>query len=553
MGASVRRTLVAVLFLASTARASPVSPLTLWELVERADLIVLADVEGVDRLGPGAGGEDWNTQQARLRVVERWKGEGPPELTVGFPGNLTCPAPPRFDHGRRVLAFLGREHEEWAIVGLASGTRYPPTPDQVTAYRTAVGEAVGLQDPRRSRPTSTAERRAWQLRRVATPATRWDGLSGLRLPPTAWTDEERAVLARALVEDPPVDETLRTLLRALQPSPDPAVTTAAVSAFDAVLKLPRVPGWADEVLDLLRVRLAGDGPPKAPVDPIQTFAVVSTAQPAARPARDQNRIRADWVDLKEHLRLAPQPLRRASGVADAAAGASCDSLLEAAEVPGRREVLEPVSMLRVARSCAVTPQAVTSWFPRHQLKMVMEVARSADPDRVERVVGPRRCEVGAVLWSFHEPVLTDRTEGEAYRVVWRPSFAPPVVFRVERAAGGARAVLKRDRMRGEALSGRYDVMVREVSDADFDAVRRAAEAAECWRPAHSCRAELSVEPGRVTVDGDSWLLEGARTGEHWSVDVDDPRSGPFLDVAMAVVRAGHGEPWLTRPPAPATE
>jgi hypothetical protein len=164
---------------------------------------------------------------------------------------------------------------------------------------------------------------------------------------------------------------------------------------------------------------------------------------------------------------------------------------------------------------------------------------------VERVVGPRRCELGAVLWSFREPVLVDWTEGEAYRVVWRPAFAPPLVVRVARSGGAATAVLKRDKARGEALSGKVDLVVRSVSDADFNAIRRAAEAADCWKPGHTCRAELSVEPGAATVDGGSWLLEGVRSGEHWSVDVDDPRPGPFLDVAMAVVRAGRGESWLT--------
>lgn len=549
MGASVRRALFVVLvLLAPAARSSPLSPLTLWDLVERSELIVLADVEAVARRGPGTADGDWYSHQARVRVVERWKGQGPAQLTVAFPGNLACPAPPVFEAGRRVLAFLTQEREETVSVGLASGTRYP-TPEQVNAYRVAVSEAVGLQDPGRSRPPSIADRRAWQLRRVAQPATRADGLSGLRMSGTALTEEERQVLARAFVEDPPVDEALRTMLRALQSSPDAAVTGAAVSAFDAVLRSPRVPSWSEEVLDLVRVRLGGDGPPKAPVDPLQTFAVVSTARTEPRPGITQEQIRAEWLELKQRFRLDPRPLPRASTVASG--GAPCDPLLEVGENAGRRDPLEPVSMLRVARSCAVAPGAVTSWFPKHQLKVVMDARRAADPDRVERVVGPRRCEVGAVLWSFREPVLTDRTGGEIYRVVWRPSLAPPVVFRVERTTGPATAVLKRERIRGEALSGRFDAVVREVSEGDFNAIRRAAEAAECWRPGHTCRAELSVEPGAVTVDGDSWLLEGARGGEHWSVDVDAPRSGPFLDVAMAVVRAGHGESWLTR--ATATE
>jgi hypothetical protein len=533
----VRLALLAVLVgIVPVARPSPLQPLTLWELVERSDLIVLADVEGVDRLALAAGAGDWSSAQARLRVAERWKGDGPAELTVPFPGNLACPAPPAFTPGRRVLAFLAREQGALVNVGLASGTRYPRTPEAVDAYRTAVREAIALQDPWPSRPSSASQRRAWQLRLISHASTRADGLPLLLQPEAVWTDEERQVLARAFVEAPPVDDALPAMLRALEPTPDPAVTTAAVSAFDTALRAPRVPPWAEEALERVRERLGSEGPPKAPLDPLQPYVPRWDNGAGLVPDRA---VRVAWQQVKERFHLQPQAI-----AASASSAPSCDPLIDVAVAAGRRDAFEPISLLRVARSCAVAPEAVTSWFPRHQLKMVMESVRAVDSEHVERVVGPRRCELGAVLWSFREPVLVDWPEGEAYRIVRRPASGPPIVVRVARVGGTASAVLKRDKVHGEALSGKYETLVRPVSDADFEAIRRTAEAAECWKPRHSCRAELSADPGLASGEGGSWLLEGARKGEHWSVDVDDPRPGPFLDAAMAVVRAGHGESWL---------
>jgi hypothetical protein len=529
----LRRTLFAALLIVTPiVHAASITPLTLWELIDRSELIVLADVQGVERLGPGEGAGDWNSHRARLKVVERWKGEGGPELTLAFPGNLACPAPPLFDSNRRVLAFLAHDGNELVTVGLASGTRYPRGPEEVSAYRAAVSEALGLQDPGRGRPTSAAQRRAWDLRRIVQPVTRSDGLAGLRGSTATLSDEERRTLAAAFVAAPPQDDALPWMLRALRPPTDAAVTDAAVSALDAVLRSPRIPSWSEEALELVRERLGEEGPPKAPVDPLQGSSVVFMARRDGSQVTAPGRIRDQWVQLKERFRLAPAPLPsvpRSDG-----ARATCEPLLEVAENPGRREALEPVSMLRVARSCAVAPQAVTSWFPRHQLKVVMETARASDAEHVERVVGPRRCELGAVLWSYREPVLVNWADGEAYRVVWRPSFGPPVVFRVLRTAGQTTAVLA-DRIRGEALSGRFEAVVRPVNDADFGpfAGPRTPRVLAAW-------AHLPGGPerrsGGVSADGNSWLLE-ARNGEHWSVDVDDPRSGPFLDVAMAVVRA----------------
>src|SRR5262249_51077779 len=207
-----------------------------------------------------------------------------------------------------------------------------------------------------------------------------------------------------------------------------------------------------------RVGRGGRRPPRAPVDALQPCGphwAGSAGLVRERAARSA------WQQLKERFRLEPRPLARPT----ATRGPSCDPLLDVPAIPGRRDAFEPISLLRVARSCAVAPDAVTSWFPRHQLKVVMESTRATDPEHVERVGGPRRCELGTVLWSCHEPVLVDWPEGEAYRVVRRPASGPPVVIRVARMGGSASAVLKRDKARGEVLTGRFESVVRPVSDA----------------------------------------------------------------------------------------
>jgi hypothetical protein len=107
--------------------------------------------------------------------------------------------------------------------------------------------------------------------------------------------------------------------------------------------------------------------------------------------------------------------------------------------------------------------------------------------------------------------------------------------------------LKRDVSKGSDLTGEFTKVVREITASDFSAIRAAAAHAGCWASDHTCHAELRIEqlPGGaavwVAVDGDSWLLEGARAAEHWGVTVDSPVASPFLEVCAAIVKAPHAE------------
>ena len=306
--------------------AYPISPVTLWDLVERSELIVLADVERVAPL-PALpdGGRAWNSSVARLRLVETWKGRADAVVEVDYPANMICPAPPVYDPGHRVLAFLAPEEGRWDTVGLSYGTRYPEGAADVDALRAAVQEALVLQDPARPQPLPASSKRQWQLRLVAHDATRWDGLYGL-LPaaderharydqrgPGAekLSSKEQAAMARAFVSAPPVDGTLPLMLRALRENTDREVTEAAISAFDAALKARHFPWWAEETLPLIRDRL-GKGRPLPAGDPLeQTFKDTATANWKAHARTVEEGVQREWFELKRELKLDPRPLPHA--------------------------------------------------------------------------------------------------------------------------------------------------------------------------------------------------------------------------------------------------
>ena len=223
------------------AGAYPIPPVTLWHLIEQADIVVLARVVRIDEP------EEQPTENEReqavgdgdvavLRVLETWKGEEPGEIRVNFSRGVICPAPPRYEVGEIVLAFLergethtrrwaeanaqreeerlrmtpeekaaeeaawretGREpptvEEEaqwkaegddlfrrfsawamgrWLTIAESYGTLYPAEEDQ-PVFRDLVRQAVRLQAAGKVEP---ADRREWLISAAERRATRWQGL-----------------------------------------------------------------------------------------------------------------------------------------------------------------------------------------------------------------------------------------------------------------------------------------------------------------------------------------------------------------------------------------
>ncbi|AGC47705.1 hypothetical protein MYSTI_06432 [Myxococcus stipitatus DSM 14675] len=267
------------------AQAYPISPETLWSLTLEAEWVVWADVEDVRGLSKEEQAEvkrgDWETGAVtRLRIREAWKGAGRPGEQVDvhwFPS--MCPAPPSYEEGHVVVAFLTRRAGKWRTVALSYGTRYPASPDDTEAYRRAVTLAKSAQDQWTQarivgrRTDLEAARVDWHVRVSTHPATRWDGLYGL-VPdsdaarsfydrnarnPAQLTRPQLETLAHGFVEQPPLDHALPMMLTALRGHVDTQVDLSAARALETVFSQGEPKGWVIHAFDLLRER-QGEAP-----------------------------------------------------------------------------------------------------------------------------------------------------------------------------------------------------------------------------------------------------------------------------------------------------
>jgi hypothetical protein len=272
---------------ASLADAYPIAPVTLWELTEQAELVVLARVTAVESPRREKGARSLDSDTARLQIVEVWKGSASGEVSVAFTRGMICPAPPRYVVGETVLAFLepgtnflaslgedvpaeevrkltDRFKDRWLTVGLSYGTLYPEADDR-PFLRDLVEEALVLQgEPR----VSEARRRAWHVRAASRRVTRWQGLYALdreadevhsfydrrkssRSAPT--TDERREVM-RGFIQEPSDDHTLVMALSFVGRQPEPEFDRAVLGQVERLLAEPDVPYWLGDALARLAER-----------------------------------------------------------------------------------------------------------------------------------------------------------------------------------------------------------------------------------------------------------------------------------------------------------
>ena len=264
----------------SPARGYPISPQPLWKLVEGATVIVLAEVTAVeepqvpevsDEEAEALDDDEWEEpppHRASLRVIEVWKGEAGGELIVPFEGFWICPAPPRYEQGKRVLAFLALDDAgELQTVGLSYGTLYP-NDDARDDFRAMVKSAIRLQaEP----PVSPVDRQAWSVEAAARRGTRWHGLYELdpegdevhsfydrsaEPPPKrgALTAPQLQRLAASFVAAPSSDQTAVMMLQVLAGWRSEALDHAAVSVVEALLAEEEPAWWLRELLALVLVR-----------------------------------------------------------------------------------------------------------------------------------------------------------------------------------------------------------------------------------------------------------------------------------------------------------
>jgi len=249
------------------------APQPLWTVTADAELIVLAEVQGVEPLEKDE--NNWHSAIARLKVLETLKGPELPTVKVLFPANLTWTAPPRYAEGETVFAFLVKEQASWRTVSLSYGTVYP-SGDELEDVRTMILAAVESQSPPLDGQQIQLRRREWLVQAAALPATRWHGLyqlvpnpgdispfysgsGGFGSPPLS--RDHQALLAEALVSAPKMDSTFSMMLRLLGQYEDPRLDLLALETLEGLLALEKPPWWSRDLLWVVLARF-GDGEPK---------------------------------------------------------------------------------------------------------------------------------------------------------------------------------------------------------------------------------------------------------------------------------------------------
>lgn len=235
---------------AAPAYAYPISPVTLWSLVERADTVVVGVVTRVEHQLSAPSPKvplPLTYDRAHIEAHNTLKGEHRPQLQVRYFGNMACPAPPRYLEGELVLAFLARTGHgpELRTVGLSYGSLYPHF-DELEAWEQVIREAVRVQS---AGPVLPERRRRWLIKVAAQGPTRWHGAYELA-PSADWkhraydrdqrdvsrlSDLDKAHLAAGLVKAPSLDRNFAGLLGLLRDHEDDRLDRVAVAAVDAII------------------------------------------------------------------------------------------------------------------------------------------------------------------------------------------------------------------------------------------------------------------------------------------------------------------------------
>jgi hypothetical protein len=156
--------------------AYPIPPQTLRMLTNDSELIVVARVEDVTQLEKRYDKYDWYTAMARLEVISVLKGVAQNRyINVPYPANLACPAPPHYEVGETVLAFLAPSESgsDYITVGLSYGSKNLDA-NEIGIYSARVHELVEIEkqtDP----DTCLLQLVEWLVLCAEHPATRWEG------------------------------------------------------------------------------------------------------------------------------------------------------------------------------------------------------------------------------------------------------------------------------------------------------------------------------------------------------------------------------------------
>src|SRR5215475_6813456 len=158
--------------------AFPIDPQTLRMLTNESELIVSARVEKITLIKCEDG---FNTGIARLNILSILKGaEESQSVDVYYEPDMVCPAPPHYEEGATVLAFLTRSQDSpgYFTVGLSYGAKSLNNRG-IEVYSARIRELIEIEE--RTDPNARRERLVeWLVRCAEEPATRWEGAYDLR-------------------------------------------------------------------------------------------------------------------------------------------------------------------------------------------------------------------------------------------------------------------------------------------------------------------------------------------------------------------------------------
>lgn len=284
------------LIISVAAFAYPIPPQSVRELAESSELVVVARVRGV-RSKPLSDDVFAPDSVATLDVEETWKGAAVSTLEVAFSSSTSCPAPPRYETGRRVVAFLLRSKGTWETTGLSYGTKYADN-SELEALRHEVAAVVAAQ-----RGGSLAP---WEDRLVhafANPETRSDVLVSMQADEKGTRELRDAVLLqfeRLFIERPSFDSAVPRVLWLFKTRPSKALDAVFADVIESTLAREPASSWVAESLPMMEARLRMTAPKPGQAKSVEQFEVaLGEKQPV------DAEVKAKWAAIKRAFKLRP--------------------------------------------------------------------------------------------------------------------------------------------------------------------------------------------------------------------------------------------------------
>lgn len=182
----MKRLLLLTLFILSGqfASAYPITPRPLRKLIVESKFIVQAFV--LDILEEKTSGRKKNKSNqlfdrtyAKLLIRQLWQGNIISDtIKVFYEPGLICPAPPQFDKGAEIIAFLDPKSDsdkDYEVHALSYGVKIMYQHEFITTYKLRIKEMqeiIKIADPKQR----VQETQQWLVSCAENPITRWEGV-----------------------------------------------------------------------------------------------------------------------------------------------------------------------------------------------------------------------------------------------------------------------------------------------------------------------------------------------------------------------------------------